>query len=193
MKVLSKANPIPKHIIDGCIANEKAVQKKLYDLLLPLLSSVCCRYLKNRSDLNDALQESFINIFNKIDQFDADRGSLKSWAVKIAVNCSIKLNARMYKLETVDYANTEGHQVAEAKVFEQLDDEDLLQLIQKMPAQYLNVFNMYVIDDFSHKEIASALSITESLSRKRLSRARNWINENLENIRSEHLQIRNSG
>lgn len=177
MKILKRSTFISANILDQCVANDRAAQKKLYDLLIPYLSSVCRRYLRNRSDLEDALQETFINIFNKIDLYDPEKGKFKTWAVKIAINCSFKLNEKMYKLKTMEFDSETSQQVVDPTVYSELSNEEMMNFLRSMPISWFEIFNMYVVEGFSHKEIGKILGIDKALSRQRLSRARKWLNE----------------
>lgn len=177
MKVENRSALISTNILDQCVAKDRAAQKKLYDVLLPYLASVCRRYLINNSDLDDALQESFVNIFNHIDQFDPSKGAFMTWAVKITINCSLKLNKKMYKLKTTEIGNGSAQKVIEPVVYSDMNNDEMIRFLRRMPNAWFEVFNMHVVEGFSHKEIGEILGIDESLSRQRLSRARKWLND----------------
>jgi RNA polymerase sigma factor (sigma-70 family) len=175
-------------IINNCKQNDKVAQKQLYSILLPYLNPICKRYLNNSSDIKDTLQETFINIFSNINQYDPNRSQFKTWAVRIAINCALKYNKKMYQLPINEFIADQSTQTIEPEILSKLSDDDLLAFFKTMPKQYFEVFNLNVIDGFSHKEIGTILSIDESLSRKRLSRARTWLaskigEKNIENFR----------
>lgn len=179
MKVENRSALISPGLIDKCIANDRAAQKDLYENLLPYLASVSRRYLVNTSDLDDALQNSFVNIFRHIDQYDSDKGSFKTWAVKITINSSLKLNEKMYKLKTTEFENGAGHESIEPVIYDDMNNDEMIEFLQGMPNSWFQVFNLFVVEGFSHKEIGELLSIDESLSRQRLSRARKWLKDRL--------------
>lgn len=162
-------------LIQACQLRERAAQKELYEILLPYLNVVCRRYLNNATDLQDVLQDTFIKIFSKIDQYDSERSQFKTWAVKIAINCCLKSNVKTAKLITTQFVAEQHGVLVRPEILSKLSDQDLLAFFKTMPPKYFVVFNLNVIDGFSHKEIAALIGIDESLSRKRLSRARAWL------------------
>jgi RNA polymerase sigma factor (sigma-70 family) len=177
MKILKKSKLISNDILELCVANDRSAQKELYDLLVPYLSSICNRYLRNRSDLEDALQETFINIFSKINLYDPEKAQLKTWAVKIAINCSLKFNEKMYKLNTTEFDSVINLGNEGPAIYAELSNEEMMNFLRKMPLSWFEVFNMYAVEGFSHKEIGQIMGIDEALSRKKLSRARKWLSE----------------
>lgn len=166
---------ITNELLRKCKLKERLAQKQLYEMLLPYLNVVCKRYLNNSTDVKDTLQETFINIFLNIDKYDSSRGQFKTWAVRICINCCLKCNHKEVKLNTKEFILEQHNQSVNPEILTKLSDEDLLTFFKKMPQASFEVFNLHIIDGFSHKEIASLLNIKESLSRKRLSRAREWL------------------
>ncbi len=166
---------IPNALIEGCQKKDRSAQKRLYTLLLPYLNAVCGRYLNYTEERQDTLQEAFIKIFTNINQFDPSRSQFKTWAVKITINCCLKCNVKAAKNDTQEFLPEQNSQTVTPKVLEKLSDEDLQNFLKTMPQKYYEVFNLHIIDGFSHKEIAALLNIEEALSRKRLSRARAWL------------------
>jgi len=166
---------IDKELIKACKAKDRVSQKKLYDKLLPYLNAVCRRYIFNYSDLNDCLQETFINIFRSIDKYDPSKSQFTTWAVRIAINCTLKLNSRLNETGAIEFDLELHSQRMDPEVISKLNTEDLIRFLKAMPSDHLTVFNMHVVDGFSHKEISEMLNIDIALSRKRLSRARIWL------------------
>jgi RNA polymerase sigma-70 factor (ECF subfamily) len=137
------------------------------------------RYLRNTSDLHDALQDSFVNIFKSLEQYDPAKSEFHTWATRICINCALKKNKVMYKIET-DELPESSKQISHIPcVMEQMNDSELLSFLEKMPKDYLTVFNLYMVDGYSHREISDLVGIHENLSRQRLSRARAWVKERL--------------
>lgn len=168
---------IKKECIEGCLRGENTAQRELYDLLLPYLNALCGRYLSDTSHRQDILQETFILIFNKIEQYDEQKGEFHSWASRIAINLSLKHN-RSSKAEFYTQIESETTQPEVSPVvIDQLSNEELTRFLRTMPPKYYEVFNLFIIDGFTHKEIAGILEIKVSLSRKRLARARTWLQE----------------
>lgn len=164
-----------KDIIQKCKDYNPKAQRRVYELLLPYLNSICRRYLPYSSNRNDALQEAFINIFTKIDQFDAQRGAFKSWSARIAINVCLQQSQQSISRKEIELSATEYQIPINSNVISRITNEEVLKILSKMPLEYFQVFNLYVVDGFSHDEIAQMLCIKVSLSRKRLERAREWI------------------
>lgn len=147
--------------------------------MLPYLNVMCKRYLINEADVKDVLQETFINIFKNLNQFDIQKASFKTWATRIAINACLKNNAKNKRNETEEFV-IDLHEIKiSPDIINDLSNQEMLAWLKKMPHSYFEVFNMYVIDGFSHEEIAQFLGIEIALSRKRLSRARAWVKKRL--------------
>lgn len=161
-------------LIKGCVRRERNAQKQLFDLYSAKMFGICYRYVKNPMEAEDILVTAFTKIFERIEQFKGE-GSFEGWVRRIIVNESLTFlrKARSMYVEadleeadrTPDYDNISDH----------LEAEDLLNMIQQLPAGYRVVFNMYAIDGYSHKEIAEHLGISENTSKSQLSRARVYL------------------
>lgn len=162
--------------IEGSINQESSSQKELYEVLLPYLNALCGRYLRDLAHRKDILQETFIIIFGKINQYDASKGEFHSWSAGILINECLKHNrsVRLRKTVKVDDHKSELASIS-PEVISQLTNEELMRFLKTMPEKFYEVFNLYVIDGFSHAEIAGIVGIKESLSRKRLMRAKDWL------------------
>lgn len=170
---------IKTELIQDCIAQSRVAQKQLYSILLPYLNSICMRYLQNDSERKDVLQETFINIFKSLNQYDCGRATFKTWATKICINNCLHNNKKRQKNQTLELVFESTEPSVNPEILNQLSNEDLLVFLKKMPAAYLDVFNLYIVDGFDHKAIGAMLKIDASLSRQRLTRARNWIKNNM--------------
>jgi len=143
----------------------------LYDLMSPKMFSICLRYADNYQTAEDLLQEGFIKVYKYIKNFRGD-GSFEGWMKRIFVNTAIehfRKKARMYpivNLESVDYNLNVEH------IADTLELQDLQKLIQNLSPGYRTVFNLYVVEGYSHKEIGDLLNISEGTSKSQLSRAR---------------------
>ena len=171
---------ISRDIIQKCKKQNPHAQRTVYDILLPYLNSICRRYLPYSSNRNDALQEAFIKIFTKIDQFDINRGEFKSWASKIAINVCLQQSNKIISRKEIELSSTEYQIPISPEIISRLTNSEVLKVLAKMPKDYFQVFNLFVVDGFSHDEIADLLGIKSSLSRKRLARAREWISSRAE-------------
>ena len=158
-------------LIKGCVAGRRDAQEMLYNYYSPKMFGICLRYAENYQSGEDILHEGFIKVFNNIDKFRGE-GSLEGWIKRIFINTAIqhhrnlKKHGRHAELEEVRF-----EQVKEVAV-DNMATQDLLQLIQQLAPGYRAVFNLYVIEGYSHKEIADKLNIAEGTSKSQLSRAR---------------------
>jgi len=125
--------------------------------------------------VKDVLQESFVKIFKHIDRYDPNKAPLNKWAAKIVVNDCFNYNKRVIGIPNEEFDTTQHEIVCLPQVMKDLSNEHLLFILKQMPNGYFEVFNLFVIDGYKHEEIAKMLGITEALSRKRLSRARDWL------------------
>lgn len=168
-------------LVQECLDGVPTAQRALFTRLLPYLKSAVRRYIWSETDVQDVLQEAFIRIFRNLHQFDQTKGQVLTWARKIAVNVAmtegIKQSNRMSRLvsNSVNQENEVYSDAHEHDVLRKLDLESLLQRLQLMPRINYNVLFLYAVDGYSHAEIAAMLDITAVMSRKRLSRAKQWI------------------
>ncbi len=171
-----------ERIIQRCINEEKAAQKYLYDAYSPKMYYVCLRYARHASEAQDMLQDGFIKVFDNIGSFKFN-GSFEGWIRRIIVNTALnhcrKSSFKQEKLGIEDYQD----KVVQSKAVSNMGEKELLALIQKLPEGYRMVFNLYVIEGFSHKEIGEMLEITESTSRSQLAKSRKWMQNELEKLK----------
>ncbi len=158
-------------LIEGCLKQDAASQKKLFLLYSRRMMTVCLRYARNRADAEDILQDGFIRLFQNIHQFKG-KGSFEGWVRRIFVNASLKkYQAKKWKMEESTLHNHSDVSIEEGAVSAMSEDE-ILTLIRELPEGYRMVFNMYVIEGYSHREIAEKLGINEATSRTQLLKAR---------------------
>jgi RNA polymerase sigma factor (sigma-70 family) len=165
-------------LIQGCLKRDKSAQKCLYETYSSKMYGLCYRYVKDPMEAEDVLVTAFMKIFDKIDQFK-NEGSFEGWIRKIIVNESLthlRRNRSMYLETELEQADREPDY---DRLSDHLETEDLLNIIQELPAGYRIVFNMYAIDGYSHKEIAEQLGISENTSKSQLSRARVYLQKKL--------------
>ncbi|MFI2741764.1 RNA polymerase sigma factor [Zhouia sp. PK063] len=164
-------------LIQACKSKNRKGQEQLYNLYAPKLYSVCLKYSRNKTEADDNLQDSFITIYSKIDQYK-HKGSFEGWMRRITVNTVLQ----KYRNEGVFNLNQET-QIEDVTV--DIEDEDisldyLLNLIQELPDRYRLTFNLYVLDGYSHKEIAKMLHISDGTSKSNLARARMILKDKIE-------------
>lgn len=171
-------------LIEGCRRNDRTAQKALFDRMAPKMLSVCRRYVRDHMEAEDVLVVSFTKVFERIGQFKGD-GSFEGWVRRIVVNESLtflRKNKVMYLETDLETAERESEPTSTDT---DLEAEDLMKLIQELPAGYRMVFNLYAIDGFSHKEIAEQIGITESTSKSQLSRARMHLQARLQTMEQD--------
>lgn len=169
-----------KELVKACLKNERHAQRTLYDLYAPSFLGIALRYTQTKEEAEDILIEGFSKIFSHLPEFRFDC-SLHSWMKHIMLNCAIshlRKNKKRYSDLTIDEVIVCPHSPdkSDAKVTE----KELWAAIQQMPETYRIIFNLFVVEGFSHKEIGEMLDIQECTSRSQLTRARNWLKERLE-------------
>ncbi|WP_435414034.1 RNA polymerase sigma factor [Polaribacter aestuariivivens] len=156
-----------------------AAQSEVYQLYADKLFPICLKYSKNYQDAEDTLQDSFLIIFEKIKQYQ-NKGSFEGWLKRITINTAIQKYREKQPLQIVKEVS-ENEEIEEIELESTSFNVDvLLSFIQKLPDRYRLVFNLYVLDNYAHKEIANLLNITESTSKSNLSRARKILKKQLE-------------
>lgn len=163
-------------LIQGCLEKNTKAQEQLYQLYAGKLFSVCLKYSRNYAEAEDNLQDGFLIIFDKIGQYKFT-GSFDGWAKRIMINNVLQQYRKTPFLELVNDV------VDDASI--EIDDENvsldfLLKIIQELPDRYRLVFNLYVMDDYSHKEIAEMLGITIGTSKSNLARAKMSLKEKID-------------
>lgn len=168
-----------KELVEACLQNNRNAQRDLYNRFSPLLFGVCLRYTNSQEEGEDILIEGFTKIFSHLNEFRFDC-SLFNWMKRIMVNTAISHYRSNYKRHD-DLSLEEGNiqEVAVEAPDAKLNEKDLLAVIQQMPKTYQVIFNLFVVEGFSHKEIGEMLNIQESTSRSQLVRAKNWLKERL--------------
>lgn len=168
-----------KKLIQACIREDKSAQKALYELFSAKMYFVCLRYARHEAEAQDILQDAFIKVFDKLDSFRFN-GSFEGWVRRIMVNTALN-NCRKsnYKYENIGIEDYQD-KVVSSKAISWLSEQELLAIIQQLPDGYRMVFNLYIIEGYSHKEIAEMLEISENTSRSQLAKARKWMQNVLE-------------
>ena len=158
-------------LILGCLEGNRRMQEELYRRFSPRMYAVCLRYAGNAEEAEDILQEGFIKVFKKLDSFRSE-GSFEGWMRRVFVNTAIEHFRRKRYLMPV---TEKEENTIEGKYLSVLDDlaaRDIMALVQELSPGYRTVFNMYVVEGYTHKEIADMLGISEGTSKSQLSRAK---------------------
>lgn len=169
-------------LIESCRKGDRAAQKVLYDRLAPRMFSLCIRYVGDRDLAQDMLQEGFITLFTRLDSYKGE-GSFEGWARKIFVTTVLMELRRKDTLKmSEDLESVRGMKTEVTSQMQNIGYKDLMRLISELPPGFRTVFNMYVIEGFSHKDIGDMLGISETTSRTQLSRARTWLQNKIKEI-----------
>ncbi len=148
---------------------------------MPYLRAVTRRYLRDPLYEKDVLQESFVKIFKSLQDYDPNKGTLKKWATRVVINTCFNYNDRIIKQPIETWDATKYDIAASLDQPKVLTDEQLLALLRAMPSDYARVFMLFIIEEYSHEEIAEMIGISQSLCRKRLSRAKVWLKKTILN------------
>jgi RNA polymerase sigma-70 factor (ECF subfamily) len=173
-------------ILIGCLKNQAAAQRELYNRYSPKMLAVCYRFAHNREDAEDMLQEGFIKVFSQIHTFQ-NKGAFEGWIRRIVVHTCInnlKKNKRFN--ENIDILHAGSVQVREESVPAIVQAKQIVDCIRILPVGYRTVLNLYAIEGYSHKEIAGMLDIEESTSRSQYTRAKQMLEDIL--IKKKILQ-----
>ena len=162
---------LESHLIENCIKGERKSQKALYDMYSAKMYSICLRYSKNQMDAEDILQEGFVKLFNNLQRFRGE-GSFDGWVRRIFVNTAIEHIRRKSLNTTVGEGLENSVADRQQNALDNLYEKDIINSSLTLSDGYRTVFNLYAIDGYSHKEIATKLGITESTSKSQFSRAK---------------------
>ena len=177
-----------KALLPLCIVGKAHAQQSLYEAFLPYIYTICRRYFIPEHYLKDMIQEIFSNMFLSLERYQETSGSFKAWLRSIAVYKIIdyKRKKKPQTLELLDYTEQVS---TDNDALGALYLENLLKLISDMPDGYRIVINMFLIEGFSHKEIAEHLNITAETSRSQLSRAKKWLQNRINQQVEQSNQI----
>lgn len=163
-------------LIKGCRNYERKAQRRMVDRLVPFLLAVCKRYEHSHSAAQDLVQDALILIFNHIEDCKPEEKTFMAWCKRIAINVSLeRIRRKKIPFENID-ASESSHSL-QPEVLDRLGAEEIIQTLNLLPDNQKLVFNLYVIDGYTHAEISELLCIKESSSRTLLVRARNTLQD----------------
>ena len=167
-------------IIKGCLKNDRASQKALYEQFYSKMLGVCLRYSKSSDEAKDILHEGFMKVFDSLKNFKST-GSFEGWMKSIMVSAALsKYRNKSSQMRPVTLYNADVHDVAEEVFFvSKYDEKELVKRVQQLPPAYRLVFNLFVFEGMKHREIAEALHISEGTSKSNLSDARKILQASL--------------
>ena len=168
--------PEEKTLLTACKRGDLNAKRELYTLYAGKLFYACLQYAENREDAEDILQDSFMKIFQNLEQFRGE-GSLEGWLRRITVNTAIKhyhKRNRSFLRINVNHLNDDAQSdnIDDNEAVPDFSNEELMAMISTLAPRYRMVFCLYAIEKYSHKEIAKELNISEGTSKSQLSRSR---------------------
>ena len=171
-----------ERLIKNCIKQDAQAQSQLYKQYASKLFSLCLKYSRNYAEAEDNLHDAFITVFSKIDQYN-NKGSFEGWLKRIAINTSLQ----RYRENVGVYDITDEGNIEDVSV--DINDKDfsidfLLGLIQELPDRYRLVFNLYVLDGYTHVEISELINISIGTSKSNLARARLILKDKIEDYKA---------
>lgn len=164
-------------LIDHCKQGDRKAQSELYRRYSPVLFGICLKYSRNKTEAEDNLHDSFMTIFDKINQYSG-KGSFEGWMKRITVNTVLQKYRKEEHLNVVSENIEEEIEVDSER--SEINLHVLLRYIQELPNKYRLTFNMYVLDGYSHKEISEKLGTSTGTSKSNLARARVILKEKIE-------------
>jgi len=176
-----------EQIIEGCQQGRRDAQKQLYELFSPQLFAVCLRYTHNRMEAEDYLHEGYLKIFDKIGQFSG-LGPIEAWMRRVMVNTILENFRKNAKYIFVDESNvplTEDLNPESEQDEAEINIHQLTDLIEQLPEKYKLVFKLYVLEDYTHNEIAKELGISSGTSKSNLARARQWLKTRIKKMQAD--------
>lgn len=178
-------NPNAEHLlISGCLKNNRKCQKELYRLHFGHALSICIRYAENRDEALEIVNDGFMKVFKKLGQYYTEM-PFKPWLGRIMINTAIDYHRKNLKRKNMEDIDA-GKEVQDGEnILSKIGYQELIKLVQKLSTAYRTVFNLFVIDGYSHEEIAGKLSITEGTSRSNLFKAREQLREMLKQLETQ--------
>ena len=171
-----------EQLIKNCIKQDSEAQSQLYRQYASKLFSLCLKYSKNYAEAEDNLHDAFITVFNKISQYN-NKGSFEGWLKRIAINTS--LQGYRKDVGVYDIVNESNIEDVSVDIDDDVNIDFLLKIIQDLPNRYRLVFNLYVLDGYSHIEISDLINISIGTSKSNLARARLILKDKIEDYKAK--------
>ena len=169
-----------KQIISGCKKGDKRAQYQFYDMFKKLVFSVCMRYAKDVPEAEDIMQDAFVVLFRDLYQY-RPMGALGAWVRRVTVNTALQ----HIRKKRMVFSDIEIHALADKvegdnDIIGALNAKEIMRMVQLLPDGYRMVFNLFIIEGYSHQEIATELGVSVSTSKSQLSRAKTYLKKILE-------------
>jgi RNA polymerase sigma factor (sigma-70 family) len=182
---MTESKNTEEQLYNRLLKKDRLSWKELYSNYSRYLTAVCTRYITDREDVKDTLQNSFIKMFNGIEHFDfRGEGALKAWATRIVVNESLKLLRDKKKFDKI-FTDFETIEIAEDEPeLENISAQKIHDMICELPVGYRTVFNLFVFEQKTHKEISQIMKISENTSASQFHRAKNILAKRIREYKS---------
>lgn len=164
-----------QEIIKLIKAKNPQAERVLFLRFAPFVLTLCRRYASQNVEAQDFMQECFIHVFSKIENYDEAKGAFEGWLNRVCTNRVLQLLRKSKKEITMTFPEELPEQELTESEFEVIPREVIMNAIQQLPSGYKEVFNLYIFDGWSHKEIGKALGIAETTSRSQLTRAKKML------------------
>lgn len=162
-------------LVKGCIRNDRRVQEVLYRQYCSSMLIICRSYAKNEQDAIEVLQDGFLKIFQQIDRYDSTKASIYTWMRTIMIRTAIDFLRKQNKRQVAIEWKEEHDPMIDAEALERMSAQQILSLLQLLPATTRAVFNLYITEGYNHREIGEILNISEGTSKWHLSEARKYL------------------
>jgi len=164
-------------LIEGCREGKRESQKNIYEKYASSMYAVCLRYTSNEEAARDLLHDGFIKIFSVIGSFSG-RGSFEGWMKRVFINLALEgMRKEKITIFADDMQNISETTPEDDEIEKDISEDELIKMVQELPKGYRSVFNLYAIENLSHKQIAQMLGIAEGTSRSQYIRARQILQE----------------
>ena len=171
-----------QQILKGCLNGDKASCRALYEQYKVPMFRVCLRYANGRMEAEDMLQDGFIKVFSDLHQYSG-KGALGGWIRRVMVNVALQHIRKHRKyLPTLEVDQISNTMAADEEIYSKIGVKALTKMIQQLPTGYRIVFNLYVVEGYTHKEIANQLQISINTSKSQLSKAKAALRKKLERM-----------
>jgi RNA polymerase sigma factor (sigma-70 family) len=177
----------------GILNGDKSAQQELWRLYSRKMMSVSLRYCNSRPEAEDVLQDAFVKVFQRIDQWQGS-GPLGGWIRTVVVNTALTQLRKDNKWRhSADLDAADNLNADDVDAVSKMNAESLMELIDKMPKGYKTVFNLFAVEGFGHKEIGDMLGISENTSKTQFLKAKSWLKRNLTSTTIQHEESEEFG
>lgn len=178
-------------LVKGCCSNQLQSQRQLYELCYPDMIKICYRYAKDTEGAGTIFNDAMLRVFKNIAAYQ-EEGKLMGWIKTIVVNCSIDYCKRQNSFIQVQPGMMEDMSI-DPEVLDRVSGKEIQQLLKKLPGATATVFNMFVYDGFTHRQIAAILNISEGTSKWHVSEAKKLLKQELEKLTAKELKTNAAG